>query len=269
MKNKIPIIGLVLGLFMLIFYPAYDFYYTYKNTEKVKQLENTTSRLSTDSLKSYFDEATLYNKSLAGEVINKTLKPYEQQLNTSGKNTAFASLIIPKINLTLPIYHGTDESALAQGVGHLKETSLPIGGPSTHTCLSAHSGMKEMRAFDDIRRLENGDVFGIKTLGKLFTYKVYKTEVVLPHKMHSLLIKKNEDLATLITCTPYGVNTHRLLVHAKRCPVPNGFEKNKEVIKNVINNKRYLPAIIAICLLFLLIVFQIIKKILKKRRKKL
>ena len=87
--------------------------------------------------------------------------------------------------------------------------------------------------------------------------------------MHSLLIKKNEDLATLITCTPYGVNTHRLLVHAKRCPVPNGFEKNKEVIKNVINNKRYLPAIIAICLLFLLIVFQIIKKILKKRRKKL
>ncbi len=88
MKKKIPIIGLVLGLCMLIFYPAYDFYYTYKNTEKVKQLENTTSKLSTDSLKSYFDEAELYNKSLAGEVTGKTIKPYEKQLNTSGKNTA-------------------------------------------------------------------------------------------------------------------------------------------------------------------------------------
>lgn len=265
MKKKIPIIGLILGLCMLIFYPAYDFYYTYKNTEKVEQLENTTSKLSTDSLKSYFDEAELYNKSLAGEVTGKTIKPYEKQLNTSGKNTAFASLIIPKINLTLPIYHGTDESALAQGVGHLKETSLPIGGPSTHTCLSAHSGMKEMRAFDDIRKLENGDVFGIKTLGKLITYKVYKTEVVLPHQMNSLLIEKNQDLATLITCTPYGVNTHRLLVHAKRCPVPNGFEKNKEIIKNVITNKRYLPAIIAIGLLLLLIIFHIIRKIIKRK----
>ena len=260
MRNKIPIIGLVLGLFMLIFYPAYDFYYTYKNTEKIKQLDDTTSKVSIDNVDQYFNEANLYNRKLAGEVIQKQLKPYDKQLNISGKNTAFASLIIPSLNIKMPIYHGTDESALAQGVGHLKETSLPIGGPSTHTCLSAHSGMKEMRAFDDIRKLENGDVFGIKTLGRLFTYKVYKTEVVLPHKMHSLLIKKNEDLATLITCTPYGVNTHRLLVHAKRCPVPNGFEKNKEVIKNVINNKRYLPAIIAICLLFLLIVFQIIKK---------
>lgn len=268
MKNKIPIIGLVLGLFMLIFYPAYDFYYTYKNTEKIKQLDDTTSKVSIDNVDQYFNEANLYNKKLAGEVIQKQLKPYDKQLNISGKNTAFASLIIPSLNIKMPIYHGTDESALAQGVGHLKETSLPIGGPSTHTCLSAHSGMKEMRAFDDIRNLKNGDVFGIKTLGRLFTYKVYKTEVVLPHKMHSLLIKKNEDLATLITCTPYGVNTHRLLVHAKRCPIPNNFEKNKEVIKNVINNKRYLPAIIAICLLFLLIVFQIIKKILKKRRKK-
>ena len=122
-----------------------------------------------------------------------------------------------------------------------------------------------MRAFDDIRKLENGDVFGIKTLGKLITYKVYKTEVVLPHQMNSLLIEKKQDLATLITCTPYGVNTHRLLVHAKRCPIPNGFEKNKEIIKNVITNKRYLPAIIAIGLLLLLIIFHIIRKIIKRK----
>lgn len=267
MKNKIPFIGLILGLSILIFYPAYDFYYTYKNTEKIKQLEDTTSKVSQSDLQKYFDEANLFNQKLAGKIIEKPLKPYEKQLNLSGKNTAFASLIIPSLNLNMPIYHGTDESALAQGVGHLKETSLPIGGPSTHTCLSAHSGMREMRAFDDIRNLKNGDVFGIKVLGRIFTYKVYKTETVLPYQMNSLVIKKNEDLATLITCTPYGVNTHRLLVHGKRCPVPKDFEKNKEVIKNVITNKRNIPALVAIVILLLLIILYIIRKILKVKEK--
>lgn len=130
------------------------------------------------------------------------------------------TLVIPAIHVNLPIYHGTSDEVLQDGVGHLEGTSVPIGGLSTHSVLSGHTGLPSMKIFDALDQLEVGDYFIIQVLGEDHAYRVTSIEVVLPDETSSLGIQEGKDLCTLVTCTPYGVNSHRLLVHAERCEVP-------------------------------------------------
>ena len=127
-----------------------------------------------------------------------------------------AYIEIPKINLKMLVYHGTSDEVLAVGAGHLEGTSLPVGGPTTHCVITAHSGMKTMKAFDELRLLEVGDCFTVTTLGTSYEYEVESIETVLPYETESLGIVEGEDRVTLVTCTPYGINDHRLLVHGVR-----------------------------------------------------
>ena len=125
-------------------------------------------------------------------------------------------LHIPKLNVTAPIYHGTGEASMSRGVGHMPQSSLPVGGLNTHTVLSAHSGMAGFPGFSDLELLNLGDVFYIDVLGKTLTYEVYDIQTVLPDNIDPIQIQDNEDLCTLITCVPFGINTHRLLVTGMR-----------------------------------------------------
>lgn len=127
-------------------------------------------------------------------------------------------LDIPAINVHLPIYHGTGSYALQHGVGHLETTSIPVGGESTHAVLSAHSGLPNATMFDDLPQMQIGDTFQITVLNQTLSYEVYAIETVLPDQTESLYIQPGRDLVTLVTCTPYGINTHRLLVHGERIP---------------------------------------------------
>ena len=145
---------------------------------------------------------------------------YNVSLNLSGDGV-MATINIPKIHLELPVYHGTEESTLEHGVGHLQGTSLPIGGESSHSVLSGHTGLPTMKIFDNLDQLEAGDYFIISVLGEDHAYEVTSVEVVLPDETDSLVIERGRDLCTLVTCTPYGINSHRLLVHAERCEVPD------------------------------------------------
>ena len=145
---------------------------------------------------------------------------YNVSLNLSGDGV-MGTINIPKIHLELPIYHGTEESTLEHGVGHLQGTSLPIGGESSHSVLSGHTGLPTMKIFDNLDQLEVGDYFIISVLGEDHAYEVTSVEVVLPDETDSLVIERGRDLCTLVTCTPYGINSHRLLVHAERCEVPD------------------------------------------------
>lgn len=145
---------------------------------------------------------------------------YNVSLNLSGDGV-MAAINIPKIHLELPVYHGTEESTLEHGVGHLQGTSLPIGGESSHSVLSGHTGLPTMKIFDNLDQLEAGDYFIISVLGEDHAYEVTSIEVVLPDETDSLVIERGRDLCTLVTCTPYGINSHRLLVHAERCEVPD------------------------------------------------
>lgn len=149
-----------------------------------------------------------------------TDEEYESVLNLNGDGV-MGTITIPKIHVEMPIYHGTDDETLQKGVGHLQETSVPIGGESTHSVLSGHTGLPSMKVFDNLDQLEVGDYFIITVLGEDHAYRVTSTEVVLPDETDSLVIQPGKDLCTLVTCTPYGINTHRLLVHAERCEVPD------------------------------------------------
>lgn len=144
---------------------------------------------------------------------------YDALLNLGGDGV-MGTLYIPAIDVELPIYHTTSDDVLQEGVGHMEGTSLPVGGESTHAVLAGHSGLPSAQIFDRLGELAVGDYFVIETLGEEHAYRVTSIETVLPEETGSLAIEEGRDLVTLVTCTPYGVNTHRLLVHAERCELP-------------------------------------------------
>ena len=172
-----------------------------------------------DELEQQRQAAQQYNAMLSGAVAitegGASAPPlaYAQQLTVGG---VMAYVDIPKINVYLPVQHGTDADTLEKSVGHVVGTSLPVGGSSTHAVLSAHSGMASSKLFSDIDQLAEGDTFYIHVLGEVLAYKVDAIHTVLPTDTSLLQIEDNKDLVTLVTCTPFGVNTHRLLVRGHR-----------------------------------------------------
>ena len=164
--------------------------------------------------------AEQYNAMLSGTTITEggaSAPPlaYAQQLTVGG---VMAYVDIPKINVYLPVQHGTDVDTLEKSVGHVVGTSLPVGGSSTHAVLSAHSGMASSKLFSDIDQLEKGDTFYIHVLGEVLAYEVDNINTVLPTDTSLLQIEEGKEFVTLVTCTPFGVNTHRLLVRGHRIP---------------------------------------------------
>lgn len=199
--------------------------------QAVERLTAKVTATDEEDLTAERELAIEYNEKLLGSrtIITDPFDPdqeqvtdeeYERVLNL-GEDGVMATITIPKIHVELPVYHGTSDEALQKGVGHLQETSVPIGGESTHCVLSGHTGLPSSKIFDNLDQLEVGDYFIITVLGEDHAYRVTSTEVVLPDETESLVIQPGEDLVTLVTCTPYGVNTHRLLVHAERCEVPD------------------------------------------------
>ena len=166
------------------------------------------------------EAAERYNAMLSGATITEggasaPPLPYAEQLTVGG---VICYIDIPKINVYLPVQHGTDADTLEKSVGHVVGTSLPVGGSSTHAVLSAHSGMASSKLFSDIDQLAVGDMFYIHVLGEVLAYKVDVIHTVLPTDTSLLQIADDKDLVTLVTCTPFGVNTHRLLVRGHRVP---------------------------------------------------
>ena len=151
------------------------------------------------------------------EALVSAAEDYDSQLDIAGSGI-MGYVEIPKIQVNLPIYHGTDAEVLDRGVGHLLGSSLPVGGENTHTILSGHSGMASQKMFTDLEQLVPGDVFYLNVLGETLAYQVTEINTVLPYETDLLGIVPGEDLCTLVTCTPYGINTHRLLVRGSRIP---------------------------------------------------
>ena len=183
-------------------------------------ITSMTARLDeSDSLElqAIEQQARRYNAALAGVSTSQDIWPYPSQLSYRGE-PMMGYVEIPSIAVKLPIYHGTGEAELMSGVGHLEGSSLPVGGASTRCVLLGHTGMSDTRMFDDLVRLEAGDVFVIWSLNVAHAYEVFQVQVMLPDEVpDALAIEPGADLATLVTCTPYGVNSHRLLVNARRC----------------------------------------------------
>lgn len=185
---------------------------------QISQVSQTIDALSPEDKQRYLQQAQAYNAQLAGQtpqIDPSQILPYDEQL-TYDRDPMMSWVEIPSINVSMPIYHGTSDAVLMAGVGHLEGSSLPVGGSSTHCVLTAHSGMQNLRMFDDIRQLQPGDIVLLHTMGDTLAYQVQSSEVVWPNEVSSLAIEPGKDLLTLVTCTPYGINDHRLLVHCAR-----------------------------------------------------
>ncbi len=185
---------------------------------QISAVSSTVDALPAEERERILLQARAYNELLAGEspeLPADEVEPYEEQL-IFDRDPMMSWVEIPSINVSMPIYHGTGEEVLMAGVGHLEGTSLPVGGASSHCVLTAHSGMRNLSMFDDIHALGEGDLVLLHTMNQTLAYKVASSEVVWPDEVESLAIEPGGDKLTLVTCTPYGVNDHRLLVHCDR-----------------------------------------------------
>ena len=216
---------LALGLTL---YPVISNYVNQKYASQIHTAyQEVMEQIDDSALREAKERAVSYNHSLipgasteeaySQESLQAASADYGSQLNLAG-NDIMGYVEIPKISVNLPIYHGTENDSLERGIGHLLGSSLPIGGESTHTILSGHSGMASQKMFTDLEQLIIGDVFYLHVLDKTLAYQVAEINTVLPYDTSLLGISPGKDLCTLVTCTPYGVNTHRLLVRGSRIP---------------------------------------------------
>lgn len=213
----VSVAAIVAGLAVLVWPKVADVISSHMMRTTISSMSSSTDGYDSAAAKEALRQAEAYNTALAGGTPDVDVLPYDQQLTfDSGEGGPMSWIEVPKISVNLPIYHHTQDDELAAGVGHLDTSSLPVGGGTAHCVVSAHSGAGENRLFDDIRQLEAGDLLCLHTLGGEYTYEVTGSEVVWPWQTDSLALQEGRDLCTLITCTPYGVNDHRLLVHAKR-----------------------------------------------------
>ena len=224
--NVILLLALVLGFFFLAYPSVADYWNNFHQYRAIMQYADQVASMKMEEYMAYIEEAHAYNRKLTRKGIvwdhtEEDLKEYESVLafNNSGN---MGYIDIPKINIKLPVYHGISEEVLQKSIGHLPETSLPVGGRSTHCVLSGHRGLPSAKLFSDLDKLVEGDVFTLSILNETYSYEVDRIRVVKPEDLSELRIIPGQDLCTLVTCTPYGVNTHRLLVRGHRVANAHG-----------------------------------------------
>lgn len=220
----ISIIFIILGVGIFL-YPSISNYLAEKNhIDIIRNYDDLIVKIDEEKINEEKEKAKIYNENLSGDPVHDPFvigsgyalpENYKEVLNV-GDDGVMGYVEIPKISVYLPIYHGTSDDVLEKGVGHIQNTSVPIGGNSTHSVLTGHTGLPNAELFTRLDELGIGDIFYIHVLDDVLTYKVFETKVILPDKIDELQILNGKDYVTLVTCTPYGVNSHRLLVKAER-----------------------------------------------------
>lgn len=263
MKEKIStlivVLIIIIGILLLL-YPTVSNWWNQKHQSQaigtyIEKIEEKSKENYTSLLK----KAREYNMDLSKKSFERfhlsqeEKKAYDSFLKVPGSDVM--SLVeIPKLNIMLPIYHGTDQAVLQVALGHIAGTSLPIGGQGTHSVISGHTGLESARLFTDIDKLKIGDIFTLTTLGQTLTYQVDQIRVVLPNELDFLKIEEDKDLVSLQTCTPYGINTHRLLVRAERI---NAGDKELKVVPDLVAISK--PTQLVITSIFVFSLFVVVK----------
>lgn len=224
MKNRKSTIVLLLvfliGLSLLLYPTVSDYWNSFHQTQAIAGYAEAVSEMDETSYEQILAEAQSYNETLRSNnhryhPTEEETAQYENLLNISG-NGIMGYIEIPAIGVSLPIYHGTEDTVLQIAIGHIEGSSLPVGGPGTHCVVSGHRGLPSAKLFTDLDKLTEGDTFMLRVLDEVLTYEVDQIHIVEPHEVSLLEIEEGRDLCTLVTCTPYGVNSHRLLVRGHR-----------------------------------------------------
>lgn len=249
-KRILSILLLVAGM-LVLGYPFISNYLSAKNSSYATDAyDKTVQGMSEESLAEFWREAEEYNENLTGSPVHDPFIPgsgivmpenYYHVLNVDG---VLGSLEIPKINVKLPIFHGTSDEVLQKSVGHLEGSTLPIGGKNRHSVITGHTGLVNAKIFTDLVELTKGDVFYIKILDQTLAYQVDQIKVIEPEETELLKVVEDQDYVTLLTCTPYGVNSHRLLVRGVRTDFDG--KKQEQVKKTGLTKEQRLLVIAAV-----------------------
>lgn len=235
-KKGLLTISLFTSAIILMGYPYIaNYIFEHRTDSIVETTEKLERNMEDRKREEYANEINKYNQELYSGRIQlqdpfkemfeeKETGKYNELLNIN-KNGIMGTIVIPAINIKLPIYHGTSEKILEKGIGHLEGSSLPLGGENTHTVLTGHTGLSNAKLFTDLSEMKEGEFFFLNILGEQLVYQINQIRIVLPTDLEELYIKKGKDYCTLVTCTPYGVNTHRLLVRGERV-------ENKGILEN-------------------------------------
>ena len=220
LSTVILVFLLLIGLSLLLYPTVSDYWNSFHQTRAIATYAENVAKLDNNQYDQLWEEARAYNEALCFRsnpyyLSEEQKAQYESLLDVSGLGV-MGYIEIPEIDVSLPIYHGTEESVLQVAVGHLDWTSLPVGGESTHCVLSGHRGLPSAKLFTNLDKLQTGDIFMLRVLDNVLTYEVDQILIVEPQETGALRIEEGKDYCTLVTCTPYGINTHRLLVRGHR-----------------------------------------------------
>lgn len=265
--TKILIVLCIIGLSVLL-YPTVSNYWNSKHaTKAISTYVENMSSIDEETYQEIWETAKAYNADLlsrenAFSLPGDLQERYLACLDVSGTGV-MGYVEIPKLGVSLPVYHGTSEAVLQRAVGHIEWSSLPVGGESTHSVLSGHRGLPSAKLFTELDKLREGDTFELMILNEVLTYEVDQIRTVLPTDVEELLIREGEDYCTLVTCTPYGINTHRMLVRGHR--IENAVVNNVHVVSEaVVIDPLIVAPVVAFPLLFILFMMVMLKKPEKK-----
>lgn len=274
-KNRITAILLVAvllaGLSLLLYPLVSNYWNSIHQSQAIAAYMDDVSELDDSTYDALWEEAQGYNASLL-ENENRFFpdeeerQQYEQLLSISDDGI-IGYIEIPSIDVTLPIYHGTSEEILQVAIGHIEGSSLPVGGLSTHCVISGHRGLPSSRLFTDIDQLSEGDIFTLLVLDEALTYEVDQIRIVEPDDISLLEIKEGEDLCTLVTCTPYGVNSHRLLVRGHRVENQEATGFLRITADAMMIDSRFVAPILAAPILLGIILFMVLRPLKRKKRR--
>ncbi len=254
------VIMLVAGLSLLLYPTISDYWNSFHQTRAIASYEDKVNNIDESQRQEMLKKAREYNKRLMTmpDRWKQPEKEYNNILDVSGTGI-MGYIEIPEIQVQLPIYHGTDQTVLQIAIGHVEGSSLPVGGIGTHAVLSGHRGLSSAKLFTDIDQMTEGDIFRLSVLGETLTYQVDQIHIVLPDEINDLEIDRDMDYCTLVTCTPYGVNTHRLLVRGHRI-------ENEDDIRIIVGDASLLPdkQEIAVLTVVLLVLYVVIRVVISK-----
>ena len=271
-KKNLSSIILVLIFFIglsLLLYPSFsDYWNSFHQSRAIASYAEAVTTIDDTDCEKMWEEAQAYNAALTQKqnrwvLSDKECEEYEQILNIGGTGI-IGYIEIPSIKVSLPIYHGVDEAVLQIAIGHIEGSSLPVGGESTHCVLSGHRGLPSAKLFTDLDKMEAGDIFMIRVLEETLTYEVDQIRIVEPEDLSALEIEEGKDLCTLVTCTPYGINSHRLLVRGHRVENMENANSIRVTADAMQIDPEIVAAVIAIPILLILLIWLLVHY--RKRR---
>jgi sortase A len=276
MKKHLSTIFLVLILFLgvaILLYPTVsDYWNSFHQSRAIASYIEQIENINPADYEAEWEKARAYNAELVKKpnrffMSDEEYAEYEKLLNVTGSGI-MGYIEVPKINCTLPIYHGTDDAVLQIAIGHFEGTSLPTGDPGVHSVLSGHRGLPSAKLFTDLDQMEEGDLFVIRVLDAIMTYEVDQILIVLPEELDALTIDPEQDLCTLETCTPYGINSHRLLVRGHRTEN----QEMETIIRIVADATQIQPVLVApvlaVPMLLIMLVWMLVSTSRKQRRRR-